>query len=419
MKKLIFISTRAFWKMDGGHQYEIYHYLRGLHEVYGYSINVYTFVEDENANNNAGMPEYINKLEYASPIRKTDILKNGIKHTFSISNQWPLQNMLFYSRTNDERIRKFVEEIKPDVIYVDMVRLAPYLTAFHDIKCLKVLGYDDLLSERYRRQISLDSKNSNVAGAYSDKLPTKISRLQSVGFIKKGVLRFEASRMKKCELFYADKYDSGIFVSAIETKKFNERLGREMAHTVSMGIDYVYQSATVEYKPIPNSFSYVGNMKTAANYETVTYIIEKILPHVKTEYKFYVIGSCPKELVERYKENEKIIFTGRVDDLRPYIKATSVFLSPIAFGTGIKTKILEAFAMGMPVITNSVGIEGIEAKNGIHCIISDDAETLAYSLDILIEDVEKRQKLANEAQQLAKEKYQWEKNWTGFAEAGF
>lgn len=418
-KKLIFISTRAFWHMDGGHQYEIYHYLRGLHDKYNYRIFVFTFVEDENADNDSGKPAYIERLEYARPIRKSDVVKNVSRHLFSLSEQWPLQNMLFYSKENSDNIRRFVEEIKPNAIYVDMVRLAPYVSAFENFVCLKVLGYDDLLSERYRRQSNLDSNNANVAGAYSDRLPSKISRLQSIGIIKKAVLRFEAKRMEKCELYYADKYDSGIFVSAIETRKFNQRLGRNMAHTVSMGIDYAYQSEDVNYESIPNSFSYVGNMKTAANYETVMYIIEQILPQIKTDYRFYVIGTCPTELVARYKDNKRIIFTGRVDDLRPSIKATSVFLSPIAFGTGIKTKILEAFAMGMPVLTNSVGIEGIEAENGEHCFISDDSKELAEKLDLLLKNAELRKRLSIKAQQLAKDKYQWERNWLGFAEAGF
>lgn len=418
-KKLIFISTRAFWKMDGGHQYEIFHYLRGLHELHGYRIYVYTFVEDEKADNDTGIPDYVDKVEYADPIRKASILKNAFFHMFSFSNPWPLQNMLFYSRRNAERISKFAEEINPDAIYVDMIRLAPYEESFHDSKCLKVLGYDDLLSERYKRQLSLNSRNANVAGAYSERLPSGISRLQRIAFIKKAVLWFEAKRMEKCELFYADRYDSGIFVSDIETKKFNKKIGRKMAYTVSMGIDYDYQSESVNYTPVPNSFSYVGNMKTAANYETVTYIIDQILPLLKTDYRFYIIGTCPVELADRYKSNDRIIFTGRVEDLRPYIKATTVFLSPIAFGTGIKTKILEAFAMGMPVITNSVGIEGIEAENGQHCIISDNSNELAVYLDELLQNEKKRIELARNAQNLAKDRYQWEKSWRGFADAGF
>lgn len=418
-KKLLFISTRPFWKLDGGHQYEIFHYLRGLREQYGYEIHVYTFLESESGDNLSGIPEYIDEVIIASTIKKIDIFKNFILHIFNTKEPWPLQNMLYFSKSNVKQIKVLINRINPDVVYVDMERLAPYIVAFADREsCLKVLGYDDLLSERYMRQLAVKSEKAKLAGAYSDKLPSIISKLQYVKAIKNFVLRFEADRMKKSELYYAKQYDSGIFVSNIESRKFNKIIGRNFAHTVAMGIDYEYQSENIHVQKEENTFSFVGNLKTAANFETVVYIIDDILTHVQSEYKFYVYGVCPDELKNRYSEKRNIIFMGRVEDLRKAIKSTMVFLSPIAFGTGIKTKILEAFAMGMPVITNSVGIEGIEVENGKHCFISDDAEELAHELDVLLHDQEKRMKLAQNAQMLAKERYQWEENWKGFAEAG-
>lgn len=417
-KRLLFLSTRIFWKMEGGHQYEIYHYLRGLDKVYGYDIFVYTFVEDKKRENNINIPDFVKEVRYAKSIGIIDIFKNGIVHALGGKHSWPIQNMLFYSKKNEKAIRQYVLDIHPDVVYVDMTRLATYIKAFETESCLKVLGYDDLLSERYRRQKAVKSDNENIAGAYSDRIPPKIARLQKIGYIKNMVLSFEAKRMEQFELKIADHFDCGIFVSSIECKKFNQKLGREMAFAVSMGVDYNYQSADVSFKEIPNSLSYVGNMKTAANYETVTFIINEVLPKIKSKFTFYVIGTCPDELKQKYSGKTNIIFTGRVDDLRMSIRATTLFLAPIAFGTGIKTKILEAFAMGMPVITNSVGIEGIEAENGKHCFIADNPTEIASFVDLLLECQEKRKELAVNAQQLAKEKYQWEENWKGFAKAG-
>ncbi|MCI8577022.1 MAG: glycosyltransferase [Lachnospiraceae bacterium] len=418
-KRLLFISTRAFWRMDGGHQYEIYHYLRGLSEQYHYEIYIYTFVEDEKSDNQSGIPVYVNEVQFAWPITKIDILKNIIVHLFDFSNPWPLQATLFYSKKNSRALKIYIDRIQPDVIYVDMVRLATYIHVFDDSQYVKVLGYDDLLSERYKRQIDTGSSSSNVAGAYTDRLPSVISKLQKLKILKNLVLSFEAKRIARSEIYYAGKYDSSIFVSAIETKKFNDKLGREMAYTVSMGIDYAYQSEKLDVESIPNSVSYVGNMKTAANYETVIFIIDEVLPNIQSECIFYVIGACPEDLKQKYKELKNIIFTGRVDDLRTSIKATTVFLSPIAFGTGIKTKILEAFAMGMPVVTNSIGIEGIEADHGIHCCIADRPIEIARYVDELLMNQAYREGLGYNAQRLAREKYQWEENWKGFAKAGF
>lgn len=417
-KRLLFISTRAFWKMDGGHQYEIFHYLRGLHEHYGYEVYVYTFVDDDKADNRSGIPEYVKEVRFAKKVSVKNIIINAITHGFSKENPWPLQLMLFYSKDNSEQIKAFVEEINPEAIYVDMVRLAPYISAFKDKECLKVLGYDDLLSERYKRQIDASGQSANFAGAYSDKMPSFISRLQKINVIKKVVLNTEATRMERAELYYANHYDSGIFVSPIETRKFNKKIGREMAYTVAMGIDYAYQAEEIEVEYKGPSLSYVGNMKTAANYETVVAIIEKVLPHVKKEYTLYIIGTAPDELRKKY-ESKSVVFTGRVDDLRKYVKATDVFLSPIAFGTGIKTKILEAFAMGMPVITNSIGVEGIEVENGYHCFVEDEYEMIADAVDRLLDDRNLREKLKKNAQELARTSYQWEENFKSFAQVGF
>ena len=405
--------------MDGGHQYEIYHYLRGLSKCYGYSITVYTFLDNPEKYRPEEVPQFIRRCEIAVPVRKNSIISNFFKYYLSHSNPWPLQNILYYSEENEARIRNLVKEIKPDVIYVDMVRLATYIGAFKECQCLKVLGYDDLLSERYARQLNLKTESTNIAGAYNDKLPSKISKLQNIPWVRRFILNSESKRMRKAEIYYSSLFDRGIFVSDIETRKFNKILGKKMAYTVNMGIDYLYHSEDLHIHKVPNSLSYVGNMKTAANFATVQFIIEEVLPRLKNKYTFYVVGTCPENLREKYLKDKRIIFTGRVDDLRPAIEKTTVFLSPIAFGTGIKTKILEAFAMKMPVVTNSVGIEGIEAKNGFHCYIADDADKIAAYVDKLLESETERDELSTNAQILAKDKYQWEKNWKAFAKVGF
>ena len=112
--------------------------------------------------------------------------------------------------------------------------------------------------------------------------------------------------------------------------------------------------------------------------------------------------------MKKYENLPNIIFTGRVEDLRTCVKATEVFVSPIAYGSGIKTKILEAMAMGVPVVTNSIGAEGIDAKNGRDILISDDMEELAGMVRALLDDEKRQREIACNAQNFIKNKYQWE-----------
>ena len=416
-KKLLFISTREFWKLNGGHQYEIFHYLRGLYEKYGYDIYVFTFQENKNEYV-PNPPYFIKEIIYATPVSFFSILKNCFIHMFSVKNPWPIQNMLYFSKSNVKKIKEIVSKFSPSVIYVDMIRLAPYVEAFEEYPCLKVLGYDDLLSERYQKQYKTKDRHSNISGSYKGDLPVKILALQKYKLIQNLILRQEAIRISKAEIYYADLYDKGIFVSGLETEKFNKILGHQMAHTVMMGVDFKYYNTPVSYTPLPNSLSFVGNMKASANYETVCYIIENVLIHVKSNFQFLIYGAYPEDLPVKYKSIQ-IKFMGPVKDLRPAIKGTTIFLAPIAFGSGIKTKILEAFAMGMPVITNSVGIEGIDAHPGKDCIVADSPIEIAKHVDILLNNKELREMLSQNARKLAFEKYQWEKNWESFKQIGF
>lgn len=415
-KVLLFISTREFWKTQGGHQYAILNYLKGLHLKFGYEIHVFTFT-DKTVKSNKQVPEIIADVTYAKPISFVTIALNALKYGFRFKHPWPIQNILYYSNANSKAIQSLIRSLNPDAIYVDMIRLAPYIKAFRDLDCIKILGYEDLLSERYRRQLKSNFKNSNISGNYHGEIPAKLMKLQKNKHIRKIILSMESKRIQDAELYYANLYDKGIFISKIEADKLNQLIGKKKAITVMMGIDYKYYSEAIDLSSIPNSISFVGNMNAAANYDTICFIVEKILVHIKSDFQFYIYGDCPKELSQKYG-NENIKFMGITDDLRPAIRKTSVFLAPIAFGSGIKTKILESFAMGMPVVTNSVGIEGIEAKNGKDCLISDDPQQIAQFVDILLNNETLRKKLSNNAKQLVYEKYQWEKNWESFKEAG-
>ena len=85
--------------------------------------------------------------------------------------------------------------------------------------------------------------------------------------------------------------------------------------------------------------------------------------------RYIIIGNKPSEKIKKYS-SDKVIVTGFVEDIRPYFAQAKCLAAPIQAGAGIKVKILEAMAMGVPVLTNSMGIEGIDARDGyeyLHC----------------------------------------------------
>ena len=153
----------------------------------------------------------------------------------------------------------------------------------------------------------------------------------------------------------------------------------------------------------------------AANIDSLDWIVNKILPKVKHPVKFMVVGKAPDEIKDKYRNNKQVFFTGRVERLEDYICKSRIFLSPLLYGTGIKTKILEAMSMGIPVITNDVGAEGIEVENGKHLWIENKEEKLAARIDDVLDNPENAESIALNGKKLVEKKYRWEDIWKGFS----
>lgn len=405
-KKLLYISNRIFWPPMGGHEVETYHYCRGLHEKYGYAIDVYAFASPDKLNDDK--PLFLEKVFLAKPISKITQINNLIFKSFFSKGKWPLQNSLYYSKENENAIRQVIINNNYDVIIVDMIRLATYFNSFGDLTCKRILNIEDTLSKRYLRQLKAITKKTNIAGQYNSKLPVILRKLLEIDALKRTVLRLEIPRIKKAEREYSELYDNVIFVSQLETEEFNKKYKTKKAITVSLGVDYSYFSENLLISKVEGRVTYVGNLYTSANADSVRMIINNILPKIKNVKEFMIVGDCPYNIKEEFKANRKVIFTGKVDDFRTYIESGMVFLSPIAYGTGIKTKILEAMAMKMPIITNSIGAEGIPAKNGEHWYVSDNYEEMARCVDELLMKDELRRKMGEASQEFVKKHFQWD-----------
>ena len=277
-KKLLLISTRIFWPPMGGHEVEVYNYCRGLHEEYHYDIDVYAF-DDANKLEGVSTPDFLNRIYFALPISKSQKIFNVVSKSLYKSYYWPLQCSLYYSKENEQRIRKLIRHENYDVIFVDMIRLAPYYSCFSDLDCKKILDIDDTLSKRYSRQLNSLDKKTNIAGQYNDRLPQIIKKCLQSDFVKKTVLKLEIPRMQRAEEKYGEIYDYVVFVSDLETKEFNEKYSTDKAITISMGVDYQYFSEDLNVSKKIGTATFVGNMKTAANADSVRLIVNKVLPN--------------------------------------------------------------------------------------------------------------------------------------------
>ena len=418
-KRLLYLTSRVFWPPQSGHEVHIFNYIKALSEKYGYCIDVYIFEKETEVKVALNdKPIFIKNVICSEKVTKRNIFWNIFCKTVFKRDHWSIQSSLYFNKSNCKKLERLNNQEHYDVLFVDMIRLAPYIGAFSNRLPFAVLDMGDLLSKRYKRQICNVNEGSNVGGAYTNNMSKAIQFLLSPKWIQRTILKVESKLMEKSEVFWAEKYDRVILVSTVETEELNRKLTSIKAVTVRVGIDNKYFSENFQLEKGSGLVSFIGDMRTAANRDTVNHMISNILPLCKNVKQVILIGKCPDSLKNAYKEYKEICFTGMIPDIRDGAKKTNVFLAPMAYGTGVKIKIVEAMAMGMPVVTNPIGAEGIPGINGVHWYVGNNDKEIAGYVDQLLSDPNQCAEMGRNAQQLVDEIFSWDAATSAFAQAG-
>lgn len=153
---------------------------------------------------------------------------------------------------------------------------------------------------------------------------------------------------------------------------------------------------------------FVGNIDFLPNKEAVRLINSVIAPRVHKEIanvKFLIIGRTS----EKMETINSVIPMGKVKDVRKLLLIADVAIAPLLRGSGTKLKILEYFSCSLPVVSTSIGVEGLDAQNGVHAIIEDDIQRFGEKIVELLKNEELRLKLGKAARELVINKYDWKK----------
>ena len=413
-KKLLFVTTRQFWPPSSGKEVALFYNCKGLNERFGYEIYLFCFA-DKKADKEREAPAFIHEVKYVDVpgIRRSAprILWKSL-----LTGNWPIQNALFYSPEIAVQLKAYYEDVKPDAFILDMVRLAQYIDVLPPMSIPHILIEDDFLAKRYARQLSA-GQNSSIFGYLNDSMPTGLTRLVKTGAVTRAVLRGEIRRLERYEATLPAKFDYITFVSPVETAEYNKKYHTDKAVTLTIGADTDYCAGGIPGEHIPNSVSIVGNFAYGPNAASLEWTSTKILPLLPENISYYIVGNFPPELKEKLN-NKKMVPLGYVDDFRTVIKATEVYLAPVLFGSGIKTKIVEAMAMGIPVVTNSIGAEGLDVHNGEELFIEDEPERIAERTRQLLADSQLRDKIGRRGQTFARQYHNWDTIYDVFGTIG-
>ena len=161
---------------------------------------------------------------------------------------------------------------------------------------------------------------------------------------------------------------------------------------------------------LSDTLLFTGNYEYAPNVDAALRLATEILPLVQAQIpgvKLWLVGSAPPpELQALNSENIKV--TGHVPDMKPYLARATAFVSPLRLGAGIKNKVLEALALGCPVVATPISLDGIAVTNGHDALVADD-DALVETVVWLLQDLALQAELSASGRKLIEARYSWER----------
>jgi glycosyltransferase involved in cell wall biosynthesis len=233
--------------------------------------------------------------------------------------------------------------------------------------------------------------------------------------VRKAYFHLQYRRMGVFECDICRRAGHIIAVSEADSEAMRHLFGVERVSSVPTGVDIEYfnPSRPVETKQnhVSADLIFTGSMDWLPNIDGARFFAAEILPRIRKERvncRLIIAGRRPTSAIrELAKRNSGIIVTGTVPDIRPYLWGSAVSIVPLRIAGGTRLKIFEAMAARVPVVSTSIGAEGLPVENGKHIAIADSPELFARCCLDLLAQADLRQQRAEQAWQLVSTRFSW------------
>ncbi len=276
----------------------------------------------------------------------------------------------FYSPELARQVGKLLAEKKWDLIFVHCSSVAQYVEHVKGVP--KVLDFGDMDSQKWLE--------------YANYKPFPLS----LGY------RLEGTKMLAAEKRLARRFDLCTATTRAEWETL-ESYGTGVATDwFPNGVDAEFFSpADAPYDP--DTISFIGRMDYYPNQECMARFCDETWPLLKARrpgMKLLIVGADPSPAMKKLGELPGVTVTGSVPDVRPWVRASALMVAPLAIARGTQNKILEAMAMGVPVVTSSVAAGGVDAEAEAHFLVADGPQATAEAILRVVENPAERERLA-------------------------
>lgn len=396
--KILFLTQIVPFPPDAGPKVKTWHVLRSL-VGQGHSVTLVSFVRPEEMQYVSALKELCNAA-HAVPIHRSRLadMRYMIR---SYLTQRPFLVERDDLRPMQELVDKLVREENFDCIHADQLTMVQFAI---------------------RGAVSASGRKPKVIMDAHNAVWTIVERMaENARWFLKPVLHIEAKRVKRYEGELLKTVDHVLAVTEIDRVGLEEALhslsGNGKGHpapitVVPIAVDS-QQLQPIQRKPGSKNIVTLGTLHYPPNADGIRWFLNQVFPLIRQrvpEATLTIIGkNPPRDFLDTAAQNpESIKITGYVPDLAPYLRESALMVVPVRAGGGMRVRILEAFSYAMPVVTTTIGLEGIQGVPEKDVLVADTTTDFADRVIQLLENPDLQQKLSTNGRQLAETKYDWQ-----------
>jgi polysaccharide biosynthesis protein PslH len=382
--RVLQIAPRLCWPLDTGAKLRNYHLGRVLAKQVPTSLLAF---RDRKSPNSISALERVYEQVITVPRDAAysvgKILRGGFGST-------PLPVLNYTTESMRQSLERLLAEKDFDLIQIESIHLMSYLATIR--------------AARNRPLVVCDWHNveSELIERYSQ-------REKSV--LRKRYARRTARLMSDFERRALVEFDAHVVVSARDAERLRAHQADVRIFVVENGVDTAwYSDVKSETEHLLQRLVFVGSMDYHANIDGAISFAREVWPEVHAhhpELVFSIVGKDPPPEVRELARTPGIEVTGTVDDVRPFYREAIAAVVPLNVGGGSRLKILEAMAAGVPVVSTTLGAEGLEVTASQNILIADTNLELVEAIDQIVENQSLHAKIITGGRTLISERYDW------------
>jgi sugar transferase (PEP-CTERM/EpsH1 system associated) len=380
--KILYLAHRIPYPPNKGEKIRTFHQIQQL--ARRHTIHLHSFVDDPN------------DLTGASKLREScasvEVVYRSQARTFLLAaaaflKRSPFSVSLFYRKALAETVAQKAATERFDCIIVSSSSMAQYACLVPNVP--KILDFIDMDSEKW--------------GLYAEHRRFPLSL----------IYRVEAERLAKYEDEMAHVFDHSIVISEEERRVFQKRVSDRPVGVISNGVDFEYFSPSriVSGGNSQPSIVFTGVMDYFPNVDAVQFFCGEVFCRVRDlvpNAHFYIVGRNPTRQVNELGKKTNVIVTGTVPDVRPYLAQATVSVAPFRLARGVQNKVLEAMAMGVPVVGTPEAFKGISAREQDGVRIADNPRFFAQQVATFLQGASLRREAGLQARRYVERHHRWE-----------